>query len=184
MSKFVKAVGEQKRDRILDAGLKLSLALGVRGTTMEALAQEAGIAKPTLYSYFPDKHAVYAAIVQRLFNDLEGLVAAALSGKGSVNERVAKALGDKYCFAYSLLDGSPHAEEICGEKGRFAAEEVERFENWLETEIAGALARGGHTQAPKMARILIGCSQGISRRTSGVSQIAADIRLVVEKLLV
>jgi len=62
LSEPVKPAGLEKRNRILDAGLKLALALGVRGTTMEALAQEAGIAKPTLYSYFCDKNAVYAAI--------------------------------------------------------------------------------------------------------------------------
>jgi len=120
---------------------------------------------------------------QRLFTDLEALVDAALSGTGSVSERVAKALGDKYCFAFSLLDGSPHAEEICGEKGRFAASEVERFENWLQTRISHALAEGGQEQAQKKARILIDCSEGIARRAADVSRIAPDIKLVVEKLL-
>ena len=35
---------------------------GLRGTTMEAIARQAGIAKATLYAQYPDKEAVFVGI--------------------------------------------------------------------------------------------------------------------------
>ncbi len=52
------APAEAKRDAIITAAGNLMLKHGLRGTSMEAIAREARIAKPTLYAYFPDKEAV------------------------------------------------------------------------------------------------------------------------------
>jgi len=183
LPEFAKPASLERRNRILDAGLKLALSHGMRGTTMQALAKEAGIAKPTLYSYFPDKMAVYAAIAQRLFDNLKVLVTQGFSEKGDVSARVAKALGDKHCLIFSLLEGSPHADEIYGEKGRFAAQEVGRFERWLEDELAEILNEDGCKEPLKYARLLIACAEGIARRGQSGEQIAADIKLICAKLL-
>jgi len=173
----------ERRNRIMDAGLKLCLSHGMRGTTMEALAKEAGIAKPTLYSYFPDKMAVYAAIAQRLFEDLKELVLQGFSGPGCISVRVAKALTDKHCLIFSLLEGSPHADEIYGDKGRFAAEEVEHFERWLERELVALLKEDGHKEPLRYARLVIACAEGIARRAKSRDHIGADTKLMCEKLL-
>ena len=52
-----------KREAILAAARTLFLKHGLRGTSMEAIAREAGIAKPTLYAYFPDKAAIFSALL-------------------------------------------------------------------------------------------------------------------------
>ncbi len=49
--------------RILDAALTVSAALGYSGTTMDAVAAEAGVTKPTLYSYFPSKESLFQAMM-------------------------------------------------------------------------------------------------------------------------
>ena len=183
MRKFDRSTNLERRNRILDAGLRLSFMHGIRGTTMEALAKEAGIAKPTLYSYFPDKMAVYTAIVQRLFDDLEVAVVQGLSLKGDVGARVAKALGDKHCLIFSMLEGSPHAAEIYGENGKFAATEVEHFKHWLEGELVAVLKEDGHKEPLKYARLLMVCAEGIACRGQSREQIVSDIKLMCEKLL-
>jgi len=183
LPEFYRPASLERRNRILDAGLKLALSHGVRATTMEALAREAGVAKPTLYSYFPDKMALYRAITQRLFVELEGLVLQALNGPGDVSSRVAGALIDKHCRVFCLLEGSDHANEIYSEKGRFAAKEVEWFEHWLKEEMAAVLREDGHKQALEYALLLIACSEGIARRAMSKQQIASSIELVCKKLL-
>ncbi len=45
----------RRRQRLLAAALELSLQRGFRGTSMEAVARRAQVAKPTLYKYFGDK---------------------------------------------------------------------------------------------------------------------------------
>lgn len=48
---------------ILDAALKVFAAAGYTGTTMDAVAAEAGVTKPTLYSYFPSKESLFQAMM-------------------------------------------------------------------------------------------------------------------------
>lgn len=48
---------------ILDAALTVFAAQGYSGTTMDAVASEAGVTKPTLYSYFPSKEALFQAML-------------------------------------------------------------------------------------------------------------------------
>jgi TetR/AcrR family transcriptional repressor of mexJK operon len=48
---------------ILDAALTVFAAAGYSGTTMDAAAAEAGVTKPTLYSYFPSKESLFQAMM-------------------------------------------------------------------------------------------------------------------------
>ena len=48
---------------ILDAALTVFAAQGYSGTTMDAVATEAGVTKPTLYSYFPSKESLFQAMM-------------------------------------------------------------------------------------------------------------------------
>jgi len=49
--------------RILKAALKIFAETGYSGTTMDAVAVEAGLSKPTLYQYFPSKEALFSAMM-------------------------------------------------------------------------------------------------------------------------
>lgn len=49
--------------RILDAALTVFAAMGYSGATMDAVAAEAGLTKPTLYSYFPSKESLFSAMM-------------------------------------------------------------------------------------------------------------------------
>lgn len=52
-------------DRILDATLRQLELHGMRRTTMDDIAQAAGLSRPTLYEYFANKDAIYTATVDR-----------------------------------------------------------------------------------------------------------------------
>lgn len=49
--------------QILDAALTVFAAMGYSGATMEAVAAEAGLTKPTVYSYFPSKESLFSAMM-------------------------------------------------------------------------------------------------------------------------
>jgi AcrR family transcriptional regulator len=53
-----------REKRILEAALTVFARMGYSGTTMDAVAAEAGLSKPTLYQYFPAKDALFAAMMQ------------------------------------------------------------------------------------------------------------------------
>ena len=96
MNVISRRLSPERQARIVDAARHLILRQGLRATTMEAIAREARIAKPTLYGYFADKEAVFATIIQALVDDIRAAVDSALSGEGDVVARVGGALAAKY----------------------------------------------------------------------------------------
>ena len=105
MNVISRRLSPERRARIVDAARHLILRQGLRATTMEAIAREARIAKPTLYGYFADKEAVFATIIQALVDDIRAAVDSALSGEGDVVARIGGALAAKYKVVAKLLDG-------------------------------------------------------------------------------
>ncbi len=58
---------EKMRAKIVDTAFSLFAEHGFNDTTMEQIAEEADIAKGTLYNYFPAKEAIVGAYIQRNF---------------------------------------------------------------------------------------------------------------------
>ncbi len=172
-----------RREKILDAGQALMLSHGLAGVRMEAIARTAGVAKPTLYSYFPDKDAVYAAIVARLIAAMRAAFVAGMARDGDLAARIAGALSAKSKLVFRLLEGSPHAAALMGEKGRLAASEMQAFEQMLEREITEALAASGHETPRQYAQLILACADGILRRAARAEEIGPALRLMVGKLL-
>ena len=54
----------EKRAAILEAAKALFLSRGFEGTSMDAVAAEAGVSKLTVYSHFGDKDTLFSAAVQ------------------------------------------------------------------------------------------------------------------------
>ena len=66
---------EARRSEILDAALRLWAERGFDATSVEAVANEAGLSKGTLYLYFPTKKALLDEVIRRrsLLPDVERL---------------------------------------------------------------------------------------------------------------
>lgn len=173
----------EKRERILDAARFLALRQGLKATTMEAIAREAHIAKPTLYSYFPDKDAVFTAVMEQLILDLRQAFDTALYGNRDVVARIAAALGAKHKTVLRLLDGSPHADELYNEHDRVAGPQFRTLQAAVTTAIATELTKAGISRARPLAQLLIAATDGIGRHAKSPTEIGPAIRLVTERLL-
>jgi AcrR family transcriptional regulator len=51
------------REEIYNAALTSFERHGVRGTLMEGVAREAGVSRPAIYYYFPDKDALVLEVI-------------------------------------------------------------------------------------------------------------------------
>lgn len=60
---------QAKRQAILDAAQSLFLSNGYAGSSMDAIAAEAGVSKLTVYSHFTDKETLFAAAVKVKCNE-------------------------------------------------------------------------------------------------------------------
>jgi len=82
--------GGETATRILDAALALYLEFGLRRTTMDDVARQAGIGRVTVYRHYVDKHALFQAVVlrecQRAIHDIETRLAAV----GDMDERIVE----------------------------------------------------------------------------------------------
>ena len=183
MAEAVRRISPERRQRILDAARFLVLRNGLRATTMEAIAREARIAKPTLYGYFPDKEAVFAAIVEELAADVLAAFGAALGGEGDVARRIGAALSAKYRAVEAVLEGSPHAGELYDEHDRSAGPVFRAVEQQVEAAIAAELRTAGVREAEALTSVLCSAAYGIGRKTRDMPGIERAITLLVERLV-
>jgi AcrR family transcriptional regulator len=65
------AAAAELMDRLRTAAVETFLEHGYEGTTMETVAQAAGITKTTLYSRYPDKRALFIAVTTWALTRLE-----------------------------------------------------------------------------------------------------------------
>jgi len=102
--------------RILDAALKVFAETGYSGTTMDAVAIEAGLSKPTLYQYFESKEVLFSAMMLGERDQMLEFFQHP-SGKGMV----ADLLGFAWDYADTVLrpDMLSLARLIIGEVQRF-----------------------------------------------------------------
>ncbi len=61
--------GRAKRNQILGAARKLFLEQGFAETSMEAIREEAGVSKPTVYNYYPGKEELFADVLRRFIDE-------------------------------------------------------------------------------------------------------------------
>ena len=172
----------EKRRRIIEAAWRLALRNGLRATTMEALAREAGVAKGTLYAHFPDKETVFDGAVADLLVELAAAFDRGMASGGPVAERIGAALAGKYGVVARAIEGSPHAGEILDAHHRFAPR-VAAFDRQVENEVAAALAKAGAADSAALARIVIGAAAGVARALAGAEATDRAIRLVCKRLI-
>ena len=157
----------ERRQEIIQASLKLFMDKGFGETTVQDLAQQAGVATGTVYLYFPSKDHVLLALHQELHLGMATLVTEIAAemferiGKGdkvdyreaidAVVDAMAIYCEEKKAYAYvcmRYLPGSGLADEVRKEEVKFA----EMLKAIYEQATAAGIM---HISDPEMAAVLI-----------------------------
>ena len=88
--------GKQRREQLLDIGRSVFAERGYDGTSVEEIAERAGVSKPVVYEHFGGKEGLYAVVVDREMQLLLDMVTGALTG-GHSRELLEQA-------AFALMD--------------------------------------------------------------------------------
>lgn len=64
MSISTRMTGQERRQAIIEAAVKLFSERGFRGVTTREMASEVGVTEPVLYQHFPSKRDLYRAIIE------------------------------------------------------------------------------------------------------------------------
>lgn len=122
-----RSVSTQKRDAILDAARSVFSRVGYAGSAMEDVAEEAGIAKGTLYLYFKSKEELYLAALVRDLRELTARAMTAMDAAPHFRDKLHAFLRVRvdYCKAHedflriylaeygNMFMKSPLRQELC-----------------------------------------------------------------------
>jgi AcrR family transcriptional regulator len=139
---------QDRRDAILAVAATSFLEHGYAGTTMSAIAATLGGSKGTLWSYFPSKEALFAAVLDQATENFRAQLSQILDPCGDLSATLRR-------FCSSLMERVTSPEAIAlhrlviGEGGRFPEmgrifhERAPRLTHALLAEyLEGAMDRG------------------------------------------
>jgi AcrR family transcriptional regulator len=102
--KRVRMTGQQRRAQLLDVARARFAQRGFDATSIEDIAERAGVSKPVVYEHFGGKEGMYAVIVDREVGHLLERITAALDGK-TPRELLEQAAGAFLAYIEEEPDG-------------------------------------------------------------------------------
>ncbi len=79
-----------KKDLILESAEKVFLEKGFYPAKIEEIAQNAGIAKGTVYIYFKDKESIYISLIEKKLKEVDSLIESISKERISCTEKLEK----------------------------------------------------------------------------------------------
>ncbi|EJJ30108.1 TetR family transcriptional regulator C-terminal domain-containing protein [Rhizobium sp. CF142] len=142
-------IQEEKEEQILEAALDVFSVSGFRGSTIDQIAEVAGMSKPNLLYYFRTKEAMHRALIDRvLFNWLEPLRAFDAEGnpESEIRSYIRRKLEmardfprESRLFANEMLQGAPHVLDMLkGPLKELVDEKAAVIRTWIKS---GKIAR-------------------------------------------
>ncbi len=174
LNKSSTARAEDTRGRIVAAAATLFSRYGFKRTSVDLLAKEAEVAKPTVYAYFADKEAVFRAVVEHVCDELVLAAESESRRVGPIDDRIVSMLSAKLTRYFELVEASPHAAELVGSHGLYGADIVERADRAFLKLLGAAIAenldpgRIGLT-APQAAAMLVRAASGAAYDATSVA---------------
>jgi AcrR family transcriptional regulator len=145
--------GSAKREAILAAAELRFARYGFRRTSMEDIAEEAGISRAGLYLECPNKEEIFVAAARALHEQALAAAAGALEREGPLGERLLAAVLGKNLRFVELVYGSLHGAELMDEKSRLCGELAVESERRFRELLARAFRRAASAGEIELARV-------------------------------
>lgn len=142
MPKSATRIQQKNQAAIMTAGLEVFSQFGFRGSTLDQVADAAGLSKPNLLYYFPSKDAIYTALLARLLeNWLEPLHQMDDAGDpveeilGYANRKLTMSRDfprESRLFANEILQGAPRIKDVlAGELRALVETKATVIKRWI-----------------------------------------------------
>lgn len=133
-----------RRDELLAAAARRFVETGIRRTTMEDIAREAGAGKATLYRHFANKDAVIDALLAREADRFERHLDAAVEGSRTASSQLESAflVGIAFFVEHPVLtrgrdeDPAVLLPRVTSDGGPLVVRGLERFTALIEQGVA------------------------------------------------
>lgn len=165
----------QRRTQLLAVARDRFAAQGFHATSMDDIAEAAGVTKPVLYRHFPSKHALYAELLVDTSHRLLTTLEAATRGAGTGRARVEEGFRAYFRFAADhrssfllLLGADNRAEPECA---RIVDETLDACAAAVSTLID---LPASPEQRLVLAHALVGMAEAATRSTLAAGTGAPD----------
>ena len=129
---------QETRRRLVEAATGLFAEEGVHRVTSKGIARRAGVATGTFYLHFPDKHALFEAIVFDALGQLRARQDAAVAAQPAGADELVARVEELVAFTEDHRD----LIRVVFERGAEHAEIAERIVDQVARDIERRLARG------------------------------------------
>ncbi|MGF7093522.1 TetR/AcrR family transcriptional regulator [Aminobacter sp. BE82] len=142
-------IQKEKREVILEAALEVFSANGFRGSTIDQIAEAAGMSKPNLLYYFRRKEDIHETLMHRLLDtwlaplkELDNIGDPMTELRSYIRRKLEMARDyprESRLFANEILQGAPRIMPMLeGELKELVDEKVEVIKGWMRS---GKIAR-------------------------------------------
>jgi TetR/AcrR family transcriptional regulator len=135
-------IQQEKRELILEAALEVFSTHGFRGSTIDQIAEAAGMSKPNLLYYFRSKEDIHETLMQRLLDtwlaplrELDNVGDPLTELRGYIRRKLEMARDyprESRLFANEILQGAPRIKPMLeGDMKDLVDEKAEVIKGWM-----------------------------------------------------
>lgn len=154
-----------RREQILDVAVEVFARNGFHGTSMNDVAEAAGVTKPVLYQHFDSKQDLYMALLDEVGNRLLSAISKATAGVAGGRQQTEQGFRAYFQWvaddhdAFLLLFGSR------ANRDEESTQAIRRLTAGAADAIAPLIAAEISSEHRKtLAHGLVGLAEGVSRR--------------------
>lgn len=155
----------ERRKQLLDTALRVFARQGYHATSMNAVANEAGVTKPVLYQHFASKREMYSDLLRVTADRLADAIAQTRLDLGAEDTRCKVEAG--YLGFFRFFDDVPDAFSVLYGPSLGHDQELRHVAQRVQEEFAARMAtfisEVGHEEAIIMAWGLNGLIEGLIR---------------------
>lgn len=160
---------DKKREVIIEGAIKRFIHYGINKTTMNEIAEDLSVSKPSLYYYFPDKNSLVLGVIDKIFTDYFEIVEKDRFSEISLEERLTIFIEVKHRFfqKYYMLHlsgGSPDSSLNSDELKSHFLKMKKKNEKFHADIFQQAIDRGeiAATDVNKIAELYLDSLAGIT----------------------
>ena len=144
------------QERILDAALRVFRRHGFRRSSIEQVAEAAGLTRQALYHHFESKEALFRAVIEQLYEtaraaEITAAEDAEKTGSGLPDILIVQ-VNTRLTHLIASFDGSPHIEELFSEHLALGRDLYQKYALVYAEEIAATIERVRRRQHLTLAR--------------------------------
>ncbi|MEM1433868.1 MAG: helix-turn-helix domain-containing protein [Pseudomonadota bacterium] len=187
------SAADEKRESVFDAAAEVFAQYGFRRTSMNDIAQAAGMSRPALYLMFANKEALFRELAAHRQQQALDAALAALATEAPFATQLTDAIQVYEQILYEPIAASPHSAEFLDLKSGVSGDVVQqgqvRLINSLTKALEKAQSRGevsfdalGQT-ARGFVELLLSALYGVKSKATSVRAFRKQSRALVRVFL-